>query len=242
MLKSLSSLNGTQMTGLMLLVGICVIFLSGIFAPGVLIIDMATGIEPADVEDAIRAKVDNPHATTVTATFYVLGHVLLLGGILGLWPRDRRGSTGDAVVRTGIMAVIVAFICGIASALLDFASLVADRFGQANDIPVEDYWPNVASFHYFDAVVQGMLLLVTFAGHTLLACGLACRFAAGWRRMAARGMGLISFAALVLFLVGINIDGAEVLMAISGIAIFPITAWLIALGWWVYKEDAELVG
>ncbi len=241
MLKSLKEMNGTQMTGLMLLVGIIVIFLSGIFTPGVLIIDMATGADPADVEDAIRAKVDNPQATTLTATFYLLGHVLLLGGIFALWPRERGGSGGDAMTRAGIMTVVVAFICGIASAVLDFAIVLGDRLGQSSGVPVEQYWPTVQNFHYFDAAVQGMLLLATFAGHTLLACGLARRLA-GRRQMAAKATSLISFAALVLIFVGLNADGADVLAAISSIAIFAITAWMIALGLWVYREDAELVG
>ena len=241
MLKSLKEMNGTQMTGLMLLVGIVVIFLSGILTPGVLIIDMATGSDPADVENAIRAKVDNPQATTLTATFYLLGHVLLLGGIFALWPRERGGSGADAITRAGILTVAVAFICGIASAVLDFAIAVGDRLGQSSGASVEQYWPSVQNFHYFDAGVQGMLLLTTFAGHTLLACGLAERLT-GRRRMAAKGVSLISVVALVLILVGINTEGAEVLASISSIAIFPITAWLIALGLWVYREDSELVG
>lgn len=241
MLKSLKSLNGTQMTGLMLFVGIAVIFLSGIFSPGVLIIDMATGVDPADVEDAIRAKVDNSRATTLTATFYMLGHFLILGGIFGLWPRERGGSGGDAVVRAGIMTIVVAFISGIASAVLDFAIVLGEQHGRSAGVPFEEYWPAVSSFHYFDAGVQGMLLMTTFAGHALLACGLARRLA-GRRQLAAKGMGLISTAALVLLLVGIQAEGAEALAAISGIAIFPITAWLLALGWWVHKEDSELLG
>ena len=241
MLKSLKELNGTQMTGLMLLVGICVIFLSGIFSPGVLIIDMATGSDPADVEDAIRAKVDNPHATAITATFYLVGHVLILAGIFGLWPRERGGSGGDAMTRAGILAIVVSFIAGIASAVLDYAIVVGDRFGQSSGVPFEQYWPSVQNFHYFDAAVQGMLLLTMFVGHTLLACGLAQRLA-GRRRIAAKGMGLISFAALLLMLIGINADGADALASVSTLAIFPITAWLIALGLWAYKEDSELVG
>jgi len=43
-------------------------------------------------------------------------------------------------------------------------------------------------------------------------------------------------------LIGINAEGVDVLAAVSSLAIFPITAWLIALGLWIYKEDAELVG
>lgn len=241
MLKSLKELNGTQMTGLMLLVGICVIFLSGILSPGALIIDPAFGTEPSDVEDMIRAKVDNPLATTLTATFYLLGHVLLLGGIFGLWPRERGGSGSDAVTRAGITAIVVAFICGVASAVLDFSIVLGDRFGESGGFAFEEYWPSVQNFHYFDAAVQGMLLFTTFAGHALLACGLASRLAGG-RRMAAKTMSLISSAALVLMFVGINVDGATVLASISSLAIFAITAWLIALGVWVYKEDPELVG
>ena len=241
MLKSLKEMNGIRMTGLMLLVGIVVIFLSGIFTPGVLIIDMATGTNPADVESAILAKVDNPHATTLTATFYLLGHVLLLGGIFALWPRERGGSGSDAVTRAGVVTIVVAFICGIASAVLDFAIVLGDRLGQSSGVAAEEYWPSVQNFHYFDAGIQGMLLLVTFAGHALLACGLAERLS-GRRRMAAKGVSLISFAALVLIFVGLNAEGADALAAISSIAIFPITAWMIALGLWVYREDAELVG
>lgn len=241
MLKSLKSLNGTQMAGLMLLVGIVVIFLSGIFSPGALIIDPAMGTDPADVEDAIRAKADNPHATSLTATFYLLGHIVLLGGIFALWPRERGGSGGDTVTRAGILAIIVSWICGIASAVLDHAMVLGDRYGQSSGVAFEEYWPSVQNFHYFDAGVQGMLLLTLFAGHTLLGCGLAQRLA-GRRRMAAKGISLISFAALALMLIGIHTDGAEVLAAISGIAIFPITAWVIALGLWVYKEDSELLG
>ena len=45
MLKSLKELNGTQMTGLMLAVGIATVFLSGIFTPSVLIIDMVLGTD-----------------------------------------------------------------------------------------------------------------------------------------------------------------------------------------------------
>ena len=241
MLNSLKEMNGTRMTGLMLLAGIAVIFLSGIFSPGVLIIDMATGVEPADVEDAIRAKVDNSHATTITASFYLIGHFLLLGGILGLWPRERGGSGGDAVVRAGIMTIIVAFIAGIASAVLDFAIVLGDRHGRSAGVPLEEYWPSVQSFHYFDAGVQGMLLFATFAGHALLACGLARRLA-GRRRMIAKATGLISFAALVLLLIGVQAEGAEVLAAIAGIGIFVITAWMLLLGRWVYTEDSELLG
>ena len=241
MLKSLKSLNGTQMAGLMLLVGIVVIFLSGIFSPGALIIDPAMGTDPADVEDAIRAKADNPHATSLTATFYLLGHIVLLGGIFALWPRERGGSGGDTVTRAGILAIIISWICGIASAVLDHAMVLGDRYGQSSGVAFEEYWPSVQNFHYFDAGVQGMLLLTLFAGHTLLGCGLAQRLA-GRRRMAAKGISLISFAALALMLIGIHTDGAEVLAAISGIAIFPITAWVIALGLWVYKEDSELLG
>lgn len=241
MLKSLKEMNGTRMAGLMLLVGICVIFLSGIFSPGTLIIDMAAGTDPADVEDAIRAKTENPHATTLTATFYLLGHFLLLGGVFALWPRERGGSGGDAMTRAGIMAIIVSWICGIASAVLDYAIVLGDRYGQSSGVAFDEYWPSVQNFHYFDAGVQGMLLLTLFAGHVLLGCGLAERLS-GRRRTAAKGISLTSFAALVLMLIGIHTDGAEVLAAISGVAIFPITAWVIALGLWVCKEDAELVG
>lgn len=241
MLKSLKSLNGTQMTGLMLLVGIIVIFLAGIFTPGTLIIDMASGTDPADVESAIRAKVDNPHATALTATFYLLGHVLLLGGIFALWPRERGGSGADAITRAGILAIIVAFISGIASAVLDYAIVLGDRYGQSSGVSVAEYWPSVQNFHYFDAGVQGMLLLTTFVGHTLLACGLAEKLT-GSRRMAAKGISLISFAALVMMLIGIHAEGAEVLAVIGSIGIFPITVWMIALGLWVYKEDSELLG
>lgn len=241
MLKSLKELNGTQMTGLMLTAGIVTIFLSGIFTPGVLIIDMATGVDPSDVEDAIRAKVDNPHATTITATLYLLGNIVLLGGIGALWPRGRAGSGGDAVTRAGILALAVSFVCGVASAVLDFAIVLGDRFGQSGGFTVEQYWPSVQNFHYFDAAVQGMLLLTLFPGATLLSCGLAQRLS-GRRRTAARAMSLISFAALVLILVGVTAERAEALSSISSLAIFPITAWLIALGMWVYKEDSELLG
>ena len=91
----LKSLNGTRLGGLMLIVGIAVVFLSGIFSPAVLIIDMVTGIEPANVEERLVAKVTNPDATNLTATFYLLGHVVLLGGLFALWPRGRRESRGD---------------------------------------------------------------------------------------------------------------------------------------------------
>ena len=87
-----------------------------------------------------------------------------------------------------------------------------------------------------------MLLMVSFIGYTLLGCGLARRFASAGRQMAAKGIALVSFAALVLTLIGINADGAEAILPIGAIAIFPITAWLLALGLWLYKEDSELVG
>ena len=98
----LKSLNGTRLGGLMLIVGIAVVFLSGIFSPAVLIIDMVTGIEPANVEERLVAKVTNPDATNLTATFYLLGHVVLLGGLFALWPRGRRESAtrGDVPMRT----------------------------------------------------------------------------------------------------------------------------------------------
>ena len=108
----LKSLNGTRLGGLMLIVGIAVVFLSGIFSPAVLIIDMVTGIEPANVEERLVAKVTNPDATNVTATFYLLGHVVLLGGLFALWPRGRRESRGDVMMRTGILAITVSIICG----------------------------------------------------------------------------------------------------------------------------------
>ena len=242
MLKSLKELNGTQMTGLMLLVGVAVIFLAGLFSPGALIIDMVSGVEPADVEDRLVAKVENPLATTLTATFYLLGHTVFLGGLFGLWSRSQGGSGGDAVTRAGILAVAVAVICGMASAILDWAIVLSDRFSSAAGIPVEEYWLFPQIFNAVDAGVDVMLLMVTFIGYLLLGCGLARRFAGGRRQMAAQGIALISFAALALTLIGVNADGAEVVLPIGAIAIFPITAWLLALGLWVYKEDSELVG
>ncbi|MYI56510.1 MAG: hypothetical protein F4062_05705, partial [Acidimicrobiia bacterium] len=76
MLKSLKDLNGTQTTGLMLAVGIAVVFLSGIFTPSVLIIDMVLGTDLTTVEDVLVTKVDNTDATLLTGTFYLLGHML----------------------------------------------------------------------------------------------------------------------------------------------------------------------
>ena len=87
-----------------------------------------------------------------------------------------------------------------------------------------------------------MLLMVSFAAYTFLGCGLARRFASGRRQAAAKGIALISLAALVLSLIGINAEEADAVLPIGAIAIFPITAWLLALGWWIYKEDSELVG
>ncbi len=242
MLKSLKELNGTQMTGLMLLAGVVILFLSGLFSPGALIIDMASGVEPADVEDRLVAKVDNPIATTLTATFYLLGHVLFLGGLFALWRRGRESSSGDAVARAGILTITVAVICGMASAVLDWAIVLSDRFSSAAGIPLEDYWLFPQIFNAIDAGVDVGLLMASFIGYTLLGCGLAWTFASGRRRAAAQAVALISFAALVLTLIGINAEGAEAVLPIGAIAIFPITAWLLALGTWVYKEDAELVG
>lgn len=241
MLKSLKEMNSTQMTGLMLLVGIVVIFLSGIFTPGVLIIDFATGSEPADVENAIRAKVDNPHATAITAVFYLIGHILILGGIVALWPRQGGGSGSDAVRRAGVLAIAVSFICGIASAVLDIAIVIGDRVGQSSGFTLEEYWPSVQNFHYFDAAVQGMLLLTLFPGIALLGCSLSDKLT-GRRKTAAQGVALISFVALILMFIGILADGAEAVAAIASLAIFPITAWIIALGTSVYKEDEAIVG
>ena len=242
MLKSLKELNGTQLTGLMLVAGVAVIFLAGIFSPGVLIIDMVSGVEPVDVEDRLLAKVDNPVATTLTAMFYLLGHVLFLGGLFGLWPRSRGGSAGDAMARAGVLAVTVAVICGMASAILDWAIVLSDRISSAAGIPIEDYWLFPQIFNAIDAVVDVMLLMISFAAYTVLGCGLARRFAPGRRQAAAMAISLISLAALVLSLIGINAESADAVLPIGAIAIFPITAWLLALGWWVYKEDAELVG
>ncbi len=242
MLKSLKELNGTQMTGLMLVVGVAVIFLAGLFSPGALIIDMVSGTAPADIEDRLLAKVNNPDAATLTATFYLLGHAVFLGGLFGLWPRGRGGSGGDAMTRAGILTVTVAVICGMASAILDWAIVLSDRFSSAAGIPVEEYWLFVQIFNAIDAVVDVMLLMTSFVGYILLGCGLARRFAARRRQMAAQAIALISLAALVLSLVGIVADGADAVLPIGAIAIFPITAWLLALGLWVYKEDSELLG
>ncbi len=238
----LKSLNGTRLGGLMLIVGIAVVFLSGIFSPAVLIIDMVTGIEPANVEERLVAKVTNPDATNVTATFYLLGHVVLLGGLFALWPRGRGTSRGDVMMRTGILAITVSIICGIGSAVLDYVLVVGNRIGLDLNLPTEQFWPFLQTFNAVDVVVEATLLLTAFSGHVFLALGLCTMFAPGRRKTAAVGMSLISLAALVLFLVGIHADGASVLTSISSIALVPITLWLIALGVLLYKEDTELVG
>ncbi len=241
MLKSLKSLNGTQMTGLMLAVGIAVVFLSGIFTPSVLIIDMVLGTDLTTVEDVLVTKVENTDATLLTGTFYLLGHVLLLGGLVGLWPRGRGGSGGDAVTRAGLLTVGISAVCGIASALLDWAIVLSVRISDAAGFAVEEYWPFAQNFNAMDAAVQFSILMTIYPGYLFVGCGLARRFT-GWRKSAAMGISLISLVALVLALIGINADGAEALTSISSIAIFPISFWVFALGIWLYKEDPELVG
>lgn len=241
MLKSLKDLNGTQMTGLMLAVGIAVVFLSGIFTPSVLIIDMVSGGDLTTVEDKLVTKVDNTTATLLTGTFYLLGHVLVLGGLVGLWPRRGGGSGVDAVTRTGILTAGVAVFCGMASALLDWAMVLSARISEDAGIAFEAYWPFAQNFNAVDAMVEALLLLTLYSGYLFLACGLASRFS-GRRKSVAMGIAVVSFAALLLTLIGVNAAGAEVLMAIGAIAIFPISFWVFALGIWLYREDAELVG
>jgi hypothetical protein len=242
MLKSLKTMNGTQMAGLMLGIGVVVSFVSGLFSPGALIIDMASGIEPANVEHRLVAKVENSAATTITATFYLVGQVLFLGGLIGLWRRDQHNTGGDAVARTGIVTIAVAVTCGMASAILDWAIVLSDRIPSAAGIPIEDYWLFAQIFNAIDAGIDVMLLMTSFIGYTLLGCGLARAFDAGRRRLAAQAVSLISFLALLLTLIGINAEGAKAVLPIGAVAIFPITAWLLALGLWLYREDAELLG
>ncbi len=241
MLKSLKEMNGTQMTGLMLVVGITVVFLAGLFTPGVLIIDMVSGADPADLEDRLVAKVNNTDATLLTGTFYLLGHVLFLGGLVGLWPRGRGGSGGDAVTRAGILTVSVGVFCGMASALLDWAMVLSARISEAAGIPFEDYWPFSQNFNAMDALIEALLLMTLFSGYLLVGCGLARRFT-GRHKSAAKGIALVCLVALVLTLIGIHTGGAESLMAISAIAIFPVSFWLFSLGMRLYREDPELVG
>ncbi|MCY3562224.1 MAG: hypothetical protein OXH20_13835 [bacterium] len=241
MLKSLKDLNGTQMTGLMLAVGIAVVFLSGIFTPSVLIIDMVSGTDLTAVEDKLVTKVDRTDATLLAGTFYLLGHVLLLGGLVGLWPRGRGGSGVDAVTRTGILVVGVGALSGMVSALLDWAMVLTDRISRDAGIALDDYWRFAQNFNAMDALVEAMLLLALYLGYLFVACGLACRFS-GRRKSAAMGIALVCLVALLLTLIGINAAGAEVLMAIAAIAIFPISLWVFALGVWLYREDPELTG
>ena len=238
----MKSLNAYQLSGLLLIAGIVLTALSGILSPGVLLIDMLLVTEAQDLYDRLDVKVDNAEITHVTASVYILGHILLMGGVSALWMGLRGGSAGDALMRMGILALGVAFVCGIASAILDHIMVHIVLHGNTAGLSEAEYQPLALGVNVTDMAVEMMLLITTFIGHALLAVGLATKFAPGLRKSAAIAVSLISLAALVAVVIGSHEHGLGILVAISALGLAPTTAWLIALGVWLYREDPELVG
>ena len=193
----MKSLNAYQLSGLLLIAGIVLAALSGILSPGVLLIDMLLVTEAQDLYDRLDVKVDNAEITHVTASVYILGHILLMGGVSALWMGLRGGSAGDALMRMGILALGVAFVCGIASAILDHIMVHIVLHGNTAGLSEAEYQPLALGVNVTDMAVEMMLLITTFIGHALLAVGLATKFAPGLRKWSAIAVSLISLAALV---------------------------------------------
>ncbi len=238
----MGSLNGWRTSGLLIIAGMVMVALGGVLSPGVLLVDMHVANDSVDLQQRLDVKVDNAEITHIAGTIYILGHALLLGGVFALWPRRRDGSTGDALASAGLLVLVIAFICGFASAILDHIMVHIMLHGEAAGIAESESRTYAGSVLISDGAVEMMLLITTFIGHLFLAAGLATRFAPGGRRTTAIVISLISLAALLCVLIGTHIHEVGIILAISALALAPITVWLIALGIWVYKEDAELIG
>ncbi len=238
----MGSLNGWRMRGLLIIAGMVMVALGGVLSPGVLLIDMHLVNDAIDLQERLDVKVNNASMTHIASTIYILGHALLLGGVFALWPGRQGGSAGDALVSTGLLVLVIAFICGIASAMLDHLMVHIILHGEAVGIAEAEARNYANGVLISDGAAEMTQLITTFIGHLFLAAGLLTRFAHGGRRWSAIAMSLISLAALLCVLVGSHVHEVGIMLAISALALAPITVWLIVLGVWVYNEDPELIG
>ena len=239
----LKSLNSYKLCGLMLVTGMLLAFISGVLAPGQGIVDPATPSSDLEtfMDERLYAKVDNDEWTHVTATAYVIGHVLMLGGIAALWPNRLRRSPEDALTRTGVLSITVAAAAAIAGALGDMTMTEVIKYGRTPGIADQDYYGYAQVVNILDVAFDFVILVTAFAGYLALASGLAIRFGPGRRRNAHIGIAAVSLAALLLSFVGYHYLDAPLVQIGAGFLLVT-TIWIVVLGAWIYKEDPELVG
>ncbi len=241
-MKYLKSLNSYKLCGLMLMTGMLLAFISGVLAPGQGVVAAAT--PSADLEtfmdDRLYAKVDHDEWTHVTAAGYVIGHILMLGGIVALWPNRLRRSPGDALARTGLLSITIAAAAAIAGALGDMTMTEVIKYGRTPGIADQDYHGYATVVNVLDVAFDFVILVTAFAGYLALATALAIRFGPGRRRNAHIGIAVASLAALALSFAGYHYLDAPLVQIGAGFLLLT-TVWIVVLGAWIYKEDPQLL-
>ncbi len=238
----LKSLNSYKLSGLLLMTGIILAFVAGTLAPGQGIVDPAPPSSDLEtfMEDRLDAKVDNDEWTHVTAAGYVIGHILMLGGITALWPSRLRRSPSNALTRAGLLSIAIAAAAAIAGALGDMTMAEVIKYGRTPGIADQDFHGYAMVVNIFDVAFDFVILVTAFAGYLALASGLAIKFGPGRRRNAHIGIAALSLAALVMSFAGYHYPDAPLVQIGAGFLLLT-TVWLIVLGAWIYKEDAQLI-
>ncbi len=232
----MASFSGNRLSGLALVVGTILGVAASLFTPGTLFIDM---VDQVNIRDRLDVLVDYAFLTHLTASAGIIALVLLLMGLYALWPRGDNSDGGVALRRAGIIALTASIV--IAMGALSLPHIEVHIFDHQFASGVEGDPSSLAySLELMGAGLMFSAIIASYMAHTFLALGLASKFTSDGRKLAARLIALIAALGLIAFLIGAHNHELVEIAVIGAFGILITSAWTLALGVWLMREDPQI--
>ena len=222
----METLTANRAGGFSLVVGSLVSILFFLLQPAGLLIDP---VDAGDATGTVQAYMDNPEMTKLTSAVIAVGLTMMVYGMIAVWSGMRDSGKPEALLRYGVLFLLIGATGWILAQGLHFALADTDP----NDIS-----SGLATYAVDSGVthVGGIAVSIGF-----LLLGLGSRAKGGAHRPIGLVIAAISAISLVSLFVGIMIpdDYLVIAVRISRACYFPWVAWAVWLGVGMLREQAE---